>query len=167
MDRLRLLARPEHQRAERGEQTFLVEHALDHRQHVLVQRHFPEDAVVGEEIVDAQRLEALERGPGGTETVLALDTLHRLLQTRDEIGGGRALDDGIAVVPNPLDMRLNGTFRQHRGLPVGAVVGFGKTLAGPRRFWEGPAVRPTGAFSRSRPRARRSRASAWRNSPAH
>ena len=73
MDRLRLLAGTEHQRAERRQQAFPVQHALDHRQHVVVQRHFPEHIVIGEQIVDADGLEALERGFGIAEIVLALD----------------------------------------------------------------------------------------------
>ena len=107
MDRLRLLAGAKHQRAERRQQAFLVQHALDDRQHILVQRHFPEQIVIGEKIVDADGLEAFERGLGGAEIVLALDAQQRLLQSLDQFGRGRALDHGVSVVADPLGMGLN------------------------------------------------------------
>jgi hypothetical protein len=37
--------------------------------------------------------------------VLALDALQRPLQTLDQIGGGHALDYGVAVVADSIDVR--------------------------------------------------------------
>ena len=52
---------------------------LHDRQHVLVQRHFPEQVVIGEKIIDADGLEAFERYYGGAEMMLALDAPQRRL----------------------------------------------------------------------------------------
>ncbi|MCP1753605.1 hypothetical protein ABIF29_008831 [Bradyrhizobium elkanii] len=130
VDRLRLLARAEHQRAERREQAFPVQHAFDHRQHVVMQRHLPEQIVIGQEVVDAQRLEALERRPGRCEIVLALDSQHRRLQPLDQIRRGGALDHGVSVVADPRSVRLDVGVRQHGDLPVGAVSRLAESIAG-------------------------------------
>ncbi|GCC44523.1 hypothetical protein chiPu_0028555, partial [Chiloscyllium punctatum] len=118
MNRLRHLTGAEHQRAERRQQAFLVQHAFDHRQHVLMQRHLPEQIVIGQEVVDAQRLEALERGPGKAEIVLALDPQDRRLQSLDQLRRGGALDHGVSVVADPCGVRLNVGVRQHGDLPL-------------------------------------------------
>jgi hypothetical protein len=49
-----------------------------------VQRHFPEQIVVGEKIVDADGFETLERGFRRTQMMFALDALQRLLQGFDQ-----------------------------------------------------------------------------------
>ena len=118
MDRLRLLAGAQHQRAERRQQAFPVQHALHHRQHVLVQRHFPEQIVIGEEIVDADGLEAFERRLGETEMMLALDALQRRLSILRPVRELAArFDDGESVVADPVGMGLNLGVRQHVTLP--------------------------------------------------
>ena len=107
MDRLRFLTGAEHQRAERRQQAFLVQHALDDRQHVFMQRHFPEQIVIGQEIIDADGLETFERGLGITQIVIALGALQRLLQPFDQFSARRKLDDGEAIVADLVGMRLN------------------------------------------------------------
>src|ERR1700761_5235755 len=102
-----------------------------------MQRHFPEDVVVGQEIVDAQRLEALERGLGRPKMMIALDPFDGLLQARDQIRRSRAFDHGISVVPNAFGVRLNDGVRQHSTSLTtlsGALCG---TITATCRSWEG------------------------------
>ena len=107
VDRLRLLARAEHQRAERRQQALLVEHALDHRQHVVVQRHFPEQIVIGQEIVDADGLETFERGFGGAEMCSRSMRCSAASIPRPVRGSAARFDHGVSVVADPVGMRLN------------------------------------------------------------
>ena len=69
------------------------------------------------------RLEAFERGLGGTEMMLALDALHRPLQSLDQIGRGRAFDHGESVVADPARRAIEWRCPPaSRFLPVGAAV---------------------------------------------
>ena len=86
-----------------------------------MQRHLPEHVVIGQKVVDADGLEALERGFGVTEAVLALGALQRLLQSLDQSGIGGALDHRVSVVADLVGMQLNVGVRQHFDLPAGAV----------------------------------------------
>jgi hypothetical protein len=82
-----------------------------------VQRHFPEQIVIGEEVVDADGLEAFERGFGGTELMLALDALQRRDQAFDQLRTRGGLDDRESIAADSVGMGLNLYIRQHCVLP--------------------------------------------------
>jgi hypothetical protein len=138
----------QHQRAERGQQTFPVEHALDHRQHVVVQRHFPKQSVVGEKIIDADGVETLERGFRRTQMMFALDALQRLLQAFDQFTARRLLDDGEALVADPIGMGLDLDVRQHFFAPrfISALCrAFGAEHSAVVRGWAIASLRANGS----------------------
>ena len=83
-----------------------------------MQRHLPEQIIIGEKIVDANRLEAFERCFGGAEIVLALDAEQCLLQSFDQFGRSCALDHGISIVADPLGVGLNLAIIKHFDLPL-------------------------------------------------
>ncbi len=79
---------------------------------------FAEHIVIGEEVVDADGLEALERGSGGAEMMLALDALQRRYQALDQFGARRA--PSMTVNPSPRILSgvgLNLRVREHVALP--------------------------------------------------
>ena len=124
VDRLRLLARTEHQRAERRQQTSTVLSTRSTTGSTFArQRHFPEDFVIGEKIVDADGLVALERSLGVAEIMLALDPVDGPLESGDKLAACRPFDHGKSILANPLGMRLDGRVRRHSDLPAppGAV----------------------------------------------
>ena len=84
-----------------------IEHAVDDRQHVLVHRNPLPDAVEGEQVVDPQRLVALERVRRGLDLEELLEADQRVVELVDQAGLDGVLDDRVALLVDFLHVHVD------------------------------------------------------------